>query len=71
MADLSRTSFYGQGRQESLRGPKGEKGDDGAQGPAGPQLPLPTFDSNASALAAGLTLGTMYAQPSGHVLVVI
>jgi hypothetical protein len=71
MPDLSKTSFYGAGRSESLRGPEGPPGRDGAQGPAGPLIPLPSHLNNTSALAAGLPLGTLYATPSGEVRVVI
>lgn len=73
MTDLASTSFYGDDDQR-LVGPKGDPGDIGPQGPPGPpgpQIPLPKHDSNAAALAAGLTIGALYQLPSGAVFAVI
>ena len=73
MTDLSQTSFYGD-EDQRLVGPKGDKGDTGAQGPIGPpgpQVPLQIHEDNAAAIAAGMTLGALYQQPSGAVFAVI
>lgn len=68
---LAQTSFYGDGDQERLRGPRGEPGKEGKQGPAGPLVPLPTYPTNDAAKTAGLPLGTLYMRADGQVFGVI